>query len=74
VDEKAKPILKFSMKISHLSGCKAFSVQITNEFRNIQLHHNAFYCQPNISSKMKKNIGDKHYGIGGLLLELISRK
>jgi hypothetical protein len=44
---------KFWMKISHMCGCKAFSIQNINECRKMWLHHNTFCCQPSISSKKK---------------------
>jgi hypothetical protein len=42
------------MKILHINGCKAFSIQNINECQNMTLYHNTSYSQPSISSKMKK--------------------
>jgi hypothetical protein len=68
MDEKAKPTPKFSkngwicqvwMKTSQMSGCKAFSIQKINEYWNMWLHHNTFWCQPSISSQKKNNVSKK---------------
>jgi hypothetical protein len=42
------------MKTSQMSGCEAFSIQNINEYRNMWLYHNIFWCQPSISSKNEK--------------------
>jgi ribosomal protein L32E len=64
MDEKAKPSPKFSknrwkcqiwIKISHMSGCKEFSIQNINKCTSVWLHHNALCCQPSIFIEMKKS-------------------
>jgi hypothetical protein len=42
------------MKTSHMSGCRAFSIQNVNEYRNTWLYHTSFWCHHNISPKMER--------------------